>query len=167
MDEKLGIIHNMFLYAAYAGDLTNDVKLALILQTFEPISKDLANQGKIEIIPHNHKYVKDRRILFEDRIFALIDSCGKDLFQGEDIDDLLERSVGLRNKIIHLDRSIKETLSGRQAAYYAHKFIVLYIIVILTELGIDYTHIKPNIFKIIEKWKSSFPQIYDEIIIIF
>lgn len=166
MDKKLGIVHNMFLYAAYAGDLTNDVKLALILQTFEPISEDLAGQGKINIIPHNHKNVKDSRILFGDRVFAIIDCYGNDIFQGEDIDELLERSVDLRNKIIHLDRSINETLNGRQAAYYVHKFILLYIIVILTELGIDYNKIKPYVLKIMEKWKYDFPQIYAERIVI-
>lgn len=160
LDRKLGIIHNMFLYAAYAKDLTNDVKLALILQTFEPISNDLVQQGKIMLIPHNHKNIKDSRIIFGDRVFAIINCYGKDIFQEDDIDTVLEKSVNLRDKIVHLDRNISETLNGKQAAYYIQKFIILYIIVILTEIGIDYSQLQMEILKILEKWKSNFPELY-------
>lgn len=160
LDKKLGIIHNMFLYAVYARDLTNDVKLALVLQTFEPISEDLAEQGKISIIPHNHKNVNDNRIIFGDRIFAIIKYYGYDIFQEDNIDLVLEKAVNLRNKIIHLDRNIIEILNGKQAAYYLQKFIMLYIVVILTELEIDYNQLQPEILKILEKWKSVFPELY-------
>lgn len=77
-------------YAAYARNLTNDVKLALILQTFEPIS------------------------------------------------------------------------NGRQAAYYVQKFIMLYITVILTELGIDYKQFQSDILKILKKWNGDFLELYTE-----
>lgn len=160
LDRKLGIIHNMFLYAAYAKDLTNDVKLALILQTFEPISEDLAEQGKITITPHNHKNIKDSRIIFGDRVFAIMNRYGNDIFQEDDIDGVLEKSVNLRDKIVHLDRSIIETLNGKQATYYLQKFIMLYIIVILTELGIDYNQLQLEILKVLEKWKCDFPELY-------
>lgn len=160
LDRKLGIIHNMFLYAAYAKDLTNDVKLALILQTFEPISKDLVEQGKITITPYNHKNIKDSRIIFGDRVFAIMNCYGNDIFREDDIDVVLEKSVNLRDKIVHLDRSIKETLNGKQATYYLQKFIMLYITVILTELGIEYNQLKSEILQSLEKWKCDFPELY-------
>lgn len=160
LDRKLGIIHNMFLYAAYAKDLTNDVKLALILQTFEPISEDLAKQGKITITPHNHKNAKDSRIIFGDRVFAIMNCYGNDIFQEDNIDGVLEKSVNLRDKIVHLDRSIVETLNGKQAAYYLQKFVMLYIIVILTELGIDYNQLQLKILEVLDKWKCDFPELH-------
>lgn len=160
LDRKLGIIHNMFLYAAYAKDLTNDVKLALILQTFEPISEDLAEQGKITITPYNHKNAKDSRIIFGDRVFAIMNCHGNDIFQEDDIDGVLEKSVNLRDKIVHLDRGTIEILNGKQSTYYLQKFIMLYVIVVLTELGVDYNQLKLEIFKILEKWKCNFPKLY-------
>lgn len=160
LDRKLGIIHNMFLYAAYAKDLTNDVKLALILQTFEPISEDLSKQGKITITPHNHKNAKDSRIIFGDRVFAIMNCYGNDIFQEDNIDGVIEKSVNLRDKVVHLDRSIIETLNGKQATYYLQKFVMLYIIVILTELGIDYNQLQLEILKALDKWKCNFPELH-------
>ena len=79
---------------------------------------------------------------------------GNDIFREDDIDGVLEKSVNLRDKIVHLDRSIEETLNGKQATYYLQKFIMLYITVILTELGIEYNQLRPEISKSLEKWNQ-------------
>lgn len=160
VDEKLGIIHNMFLYAAYARDLTNDVKLALILQTFEPLSKDLQECGKLSIEPYNHKNVKDKRIIFGDRVYAIINKYGQDIFSEDDVQKVHSQAVELRDKVVHLDRSITTEMKGEQAGYYIQKFIWLYTVLVMTEIGIPYEEIEKDIMRNVERYQNTFPDLY-------
>lgn len=160
VDKKLGIIHNMFLYAAYAHDLTNDVKLALILQTFEPLSKDLQECGKLSIEPYNRKNVNDKRIIFGDRVYAIINKYGQDIFSEDDVQKVHSQAVELRDKVVHLDRSITTEMKGEQAGYYIQKFIWLYTILVMTEIGIPYEEIEKDIMQNVERYQNTFPDLY-------
>ena len=160
VDKKLGIIHNMFLYAAYARDLTNNVKLALILQAFEPLSKDLQKCGKLSIEPYNHKNVKDKRIIFGDRVYAIIDKYGRDIFSEDDIQQVHSQAVELRDKVVHLDRRITTEMKGSQAGYYIQKFIWLYAALVMTEIGIPYEEIAKDIIRNVERYQNTFPDLY-------
>lgn len=160
VDKKLGIIHNMFLYVAYARDLTNDVKLALILQTLEPLSKDLKECGKLLIEPYNHKNVKDNRIIFGDRVYAIIKKYGQDIFSEDDIQQVHRQAVELRDKVVHLDRRITTEMKGEQAGYYIQKFIWLYTVLVMTEIGIQYEEIEKDIIRNVEKYKNTFPDLH-------
>lgn len=160
VDKKLGIIHNMFLYVTYARDLTNDVKLALILQTFEPLSKDLQECGKLLIEPYNHKNGKDNRIIFGDRVYAIIRKYGQDIFSEDDIQQVHRQAVELRDKVVHLDRRITTEMKGSQAGYYIQKFIWLYTVLVMTEIGIQYEEIEKDIMRNVERYQNTFPDLY-------
>lgn len=154
--EKLGIIHQMFLYSAYSGDLTPDVKLALILQAFEPISYDLEKNNEIKIVPHNHRNPTDTRILFQDRLYFIMLKYKDLLFFDDNLDIVSERAANLRNKVVHLDRDKKEVLTGQESGYYLEKIILMYTVLIFEMIGLEKEKYIEQIRETVQRYDTSY-----------
>lgn len=171
MCDNLGIIHQMYLYSCYSSDITPDVKLALLLQTFEPIVDMLYDNGKISlsINPYITKSkecdncghivsvnIKNKDVHFSDRIKAVINKYGVSIFGGDDKEKVIEKSVNLRNKVVHLDCRQTDVLSGEESGVYIYKFSLLYRNIILHELGLE----SSGCNAVIESWIQDFDRKY-------
>ena len=163
LDNSLGIIHNMFLYANYSEDLTPDVKCALILQTFEPLADDLIDKEYIKIDAKESQRIckncgnitkQKTKITLADKLICIMETFGKDIFVKENIAHLAKMAKNTRNKIVHLDRDKKETLSGKQTGCYYFKFNLLYRIIIFRMLGINDESIDKQIRQKSLSWKD-------------
>lgn len=152
MCDELNIIHQMFLYASYSEDITPDVKLALMLQTFEPLADMLYAKGlislekqpyitkSIQCIHCNNEVsvqIKNRALFLSDRLQGIMDKYGLGIFDNDNVEELIRKAVNLRNKIVHLDMSNSDTLSGEESGVYIYKFSLLYRNIILSELGLE------------------------------
>lgn len=167
MCDNLGIIHQMYLYSCYSSDITPDVRLALLLQTFEPIADMLYDNGKISLskMPYITKSIecdncghivsaniKNKEVHFSDRIKAIINKYGVGIFDGDNKEIVIEKAVNLRNKVVHLDCQQTDVLSGKESGVYIYKFSLLYRNIILNELGLESSGY--NI--VIENWTRNF-----------
>lgn len=167
MCDNLGIIHQMYLYSCYSSDITPDVKLALLLQTFEPIADMLYDNGKISLskMPYITKSIecdncghivsaniKNKEIHFSDRIKAIINKYGVGIFDGDNKEIVIEKAVNLRNKVVHLDCQQTDVLSGKESGVYIYKFSLLYRNIILNELGLE----SSGYNAVIENWIRNF-----------
>lgn len=144
-----GIIHPMFLYATYTKGITTDIKMALLLEVFEPIAEQLHDEEKITLIKSPYlifsetcsqcgnivkKQVPNKSLHFADKLKAVIVNFGGDIFEKENIEKLVKYSVNVRNKIDHVKMENEECMSGEQCGFYLHKFCLLYRYIILKEL---------------------------------
>ncbi len=176
MCDNLGIIHQMYLYSCYSSDITPDVKLALLLQTFEPISDILNDKGKIVLTktpyitksaPCNHcgemvsATIKNKELLFSDRIRAVINKYGVGIFDNDNKEVLIEKSVNLRNKVVHLDCGQTDVLTGKESGVYLYKFSLLYRNIVLNELGLE----SSGYNVIIENWIRNFDREFNHCMI--
>ena len=171
MCDNLGIIHQMYLYSCYSSDITPDVKLALLLQTFEPIADMLYDNGKISLskMPYITKSIecdhcgqvvsvniKNKGVHFLDRIKAIIDKYGAGIFDDDNKEVMIEKAVNLRNKVVHLDCQQTDVLSGEESGVYIYKFSLLYRNIILNELGLE----SSGYNAVIENWIRNFDREY-------
>lgn len=175
LNNELGIIHQMFLYSKYAMDITPDVKMALLLQTFEPMADILKKKGKISL-PKKISVVNkkvctncnneitisyEKEIDFKHKLKAIIDTYGTYIFANEAKDKLLDKAVNTRNKIVHLNAGKKNTMSGPESGFYLYKFELLYRIIVLSELGFE-ENVYLNTFI---EWVKDFDKRYNDHII--
>lgn len=148
----LTVTHQMFLYSCFSTEFTPDVKLALLLQTFEPISDRLYHKGDIKLTkqPYVTKSaicnncqekivvnIRNRELHFGDRLQAIVGKYGTGIFDCDNTALLIDKSVNLRNKIVHLDASNPNILSGKESGAYIYKFSLLYRVIIWQELGLS------------------------------
>ena len=50
VEKKNETIHPVFLYSAYLEGMPVDIRMALLLETFEPIAEELHNRGIITLV---------------------------------------------------------------------------------------------------------------------
>lgn len=175
LSRELGIIHQMYLYAKYAKDITPDVKMALLSQTFEPIADILRKNGTICLpkkITVNDKKIctncnneiiipRKKKIDFRYKLKAIIDTYGIYIFPNEAKDNLIDKTVKSRNKIVHLDKEKENTMSGEESGFYLYKFELLYRIIVFSELGLD-----ENIYiDTVKLWVKIFDKKHEDIVI--
>lgn len=176
ISKKYSIIHQMFLYACYANDITPDVKLALLLQTFEPIANMLHEEKKIQLIKQPTITIfnkcdicnniisiqkKNNKLYFSDRLNTILEKYGNQLFKLEDREMLVDKAVKTRNKIVHLDTSVENTMKGEESGVYLYKFALLYRIIILKELDLD-EEVYNNV---VNDWATQFDNKYIDYLI--
>ena len=138
-NKKVIYINQMFYYLGFCRDFTSDLRLALFSEIYEPLSELLANENKIQLIqsnPFREKNVQCElcggkfkvQILndfsFRDRIEGVIREYGNIIFDGDDVDVILKKTVNTRNKILHVDAKKKDALNGvRKGVRPPYKFL--------------------------------------------
>ena len=60
VEKKNKIIHPVFLYSTYLEGMPVDIRMALLLETFEPIAVDLHNRGIITLVKIGRASCRDR-----------------------------------------------------------------------------------------------------------
>ena len=171
IDHDFHIAHQMFLYSCFSTELPFDIKLALLLQTFEPVSDILYRKGNIILTKPLHitksitcnncqektiVNIPNKELHFFDKLQAIVNQYGGEIFGCDNTALLIDKSVNLRNKVVHLDASNPNILSAEESGAYIYKFSLLYRIIIWRELGLS-----PSKYNtVIEAWIRSFNKRY-------
>lgn len=162
--------HQAFLNSLFVNDLTVDVRMALILEIFESIANEKAEEGIIAlkaqpyIIYKNKckkcgtevcKKVQNKKVYLYDKLYAVVKEYGKDIFYGESKAKIARKGTNLRNKIDHISKQ-KNIMQGEQAGFYLHKFGLMYRIIILKEIDAY----NDDIQKIVKLWVDNMNKNY-------
>lgn len=171
LNKKLGIIHQMYLYNTFVRGNSIDIRLSLLLEVFEALTPMLKKEGVITV-PKNKKTISimcktcnkpatkqiSQRPTFHDKLKAIINVYGKIIFQGDSKAKLLRKAVAIRNKIVHVNKEQKGSMSGSNCGVYLYKFALMYRYIIFLHLGIDESEFMPSI----KNWLQHFNYKYDK-----
>lgn len=173
-DKKALQMDQMFYYIGFSDGLTADLRLALFSEIFEPLSEYLASLQKIQIncsrppkqrntkCPQcgcNYKISVPSTPSFKDKIDSVIQGYGSILFDGDNIPEILKRTVNTRNKMLHVDAGKKAVMAGGQCGFYIRKYVELYRVVVLSELKLWNTDLKNELAGAMNDYNSDFPKL--------
>lgn len=169
--KKTVYINQLFFYLGFCKDFTSDVRMALFSEIYEPLSKMLADENKIQFIRSNQdrkihcrlcggsfEEQKPSKINLKDRIEGVIRKYGEIIFDGDDVSTVSKKIVNTRNKILHVNAKKKNALDGGQCGFYMIKLIDLYRVIVFRELELWNDDLEANLQKSVEKLNKKFPQ---------
>lgn len=132
-DKEYRLMNQMYHNMGYGKGITSDLRLALLTEVSEPLSKLLESKKLISIEKENPTRIQkitcpncggdfEREIkldaTFADKIRAIISNYGNEvIFSGDDIDTIIKRTVNTRNKLLHVNYKKKEILSGGECGF--------------------------------------------------
>ncbi len=161
--------HHVFLYAFYLMGVPADLRMAQLLEIFEPIADELIKGGKIKIYGKELAYIEKecpkcgekikikqrRHVTLNEKLTALIEKYGQDIFLGDNIAVVVEKGVAVRNKVDHVSER-KNAMTGIECATYLYKFSLLYRVFVLQTIGMAYKDIQDVIIKQIGRFNRKF-----------
>lgn len=174
VEKRNKIIHPVFLYSVYLNGMPVDMRMALLLETFEPIAADLHNRGIITLVkPPKKTYtnrckncgrvvtrtVPNKELTFKDKLKPILRRYGRIIFKGDSKTKLIAKAVKVRNKVDHVNAKTVNVMSGKQCGFYIYKFSLLYRYIMLQEIGIEDKTINPYINEWIENFNNQYPQL--------
>lgn len=150
--DELDILHTTVLYFMADTKLPLDIKCAFLIESFETLSELLEKQVGLKIEKDGD------RITLKNRLKAIIDKYGQDIFAEEldtNEDEFIKILVNSRNRIAHIkSNQNKICLKAVENLLYTVKFSYLYRHIILNLLGIDYELYKDKILKSVANWNN-------------
>lgn len=164
--------HQVFLYSTFAPGMTGDIRMALLLQIFEPIADELHAEQKIILVKQPHithqalcqkcgaivnQTVKNKNLFLSDRLDAILKQYGKEVFKGDSKRKVIKKAVNVRNRVFHVDGEKNNAMTGKQCGFYLYKFSLLYRVILFTELGIGNAEMKEAIKKWVKDFNSTYP----------
>lgn len=133
--DELGVVNQMYLYAASDCGLTNDVKCAFMVELAESLI-EIIGKNNIQLQRNSPKEGELRPCLR-----TIINTYGSILFKREiqfDLEKILTCLVNMRVNIMHIKiNQRKPCLNGAESTLYAIKMSYLYRLVIFEKLQID------------------------------
>ena len=162
--------YHVSLYASYLKGMTADLRMAQLLEVFEPLTVELSKERKITLRSDPYRTVENkcpncgtkvtRRIRntglhLKDMLKAVIKTYGKDIFQGDSVAKIVKKAVILRNRIDHVDNQ-RGALTGPECGHYLFKFSLLYRIIVMQEIGIPYDYIQGRVKVLLEDFNKRF-----------
>ena len=174
LEKNLNIIHPVFLFSTFIKGMTADVNMAQLLQVFEPIAEKLHHEGKIVLTKQPFitfsekcpscgtlvsKSVPNKSLYFSDKLKPVMDRYGKDIFKGDSNKKIIEKAIGIRNKVDHVKATRKKVMSGGQCGFYIQKFSLLYRYIILLELELEETELNKKIVEWTKQYNNQFPNL--------
>lgn len=170
--KKSFLRHQAFLNSLFVNDLTVDIRMSLLLEVFESIVNEKAEEGAIVLKAQPYKKftntckkcgavvsrdVPNKDVYLYDKLYAVIKEYGKDIFYGESKTKIARKGTNLRNKIDHISKQ-KNVMRGEQAGFYLHKFGLMYRIIILKEMDAY----NDDIEKTVKLWTDAMNKNYPE-----
>lgn len=138
LQTELDIIHQSMLYFTCDNHMPIDIRLAHIIETFEPLSEFISEIDK-SYIPR--PLPPDKKVNLKSHIDSIICKYGKKIFDLEysvDKEKFLQLVVNTRVRIMHTKRKFqKPYIKGSVLLMYCGKFVVLYRKILLTLLGVN------------------------------
>lgn len=144
-------VNQMFYYIGFTEGITADLRLALFSEIYEPLSEFLSKENKKQLIiskpvfernekcpacGHMYKTVKSNKPSFNDRIAFVVQMFGADVFWGDDVDEVINKTVKVRNRMLHVDAGKKDTMSGGQCGFYLRKYVEIYRMIVLEQIKV-------------------------------
>lgn len=174
-DKEYRLMNQMYHNMGYGKGITSDLRLALLTEVSEPLSKLLESKKLISIEKENPTRIQkitcpncggdfEREIkldaTFADKIRAIISNYGNEvIFSGDDIDTIIKRTVNTRNKLLHVNYKKKEILSGGECGFYIKKYVDMYRIILMKNLGIYTGDNQKELEDSVKKINENFPQL--------
>ena len=153
-DKKYRFMNQMYHYVGYGLGATADLRLALFSEIFEPLSEMLEEQYTIT------RLKKPNDPTFADKIRAVMMVYGVDtLFANDDIEDVIKKTVNTRNKLLHVNVDKEETLTGGECGFYIKKYVDMYRIILMKNLGIYSEDNQKELEDSVKKFNENFPQL--------
>lgn len=153
------IMHQIFLYLMAKTGLTNDVKLAFLIETAEPM---------VELVKENTSIFTtlqpgQKGTTLKTCICSLINTYGQDIFSKEiqnNYSDFLQKSVDSRVRIMHIKKNYnKPFFRDTENLLYLVKYSLLYRRIMLELLGISYNKYSDKIIIAVKKWEEWFDKL--------
>ncbi len=145
VENKLQLIHPMALYGMSRLEIPADIRVAILIEIFEPLFHKLTNQGE------------DSKVYLQKILENIIIEYGKDIFSIETKKDISRFTSILkesRHRIFHINMDIHYFLNGSESILYAVKLSMLYRKVLLDFIGIDYTIYSEKLKAIVSRWNK-------------
>lgn len=172
-NKKLFSMNQMFYYIGFGNGMTADLRLALFAEIFEPLSEHLESLQKVQIncsqqprqrnvrcpkCDFGFKISIQNRPSLRDKIESVIRAYSLRIFDGDDVPEILKRTVNTRNKMLHVKMK-KDILTGGLCGFYIRKYVELYRTAILSELKLWNSDMENDLMIAIERYNSEFPQL--------
>ena len=167
--KELGIIHHVYLYSVFTNGMPPQVKLALLLEVFEPIADKECKKGTITIPVQTSPPIlcpscgtiargaRKKRVPFRSKLESLLSQYGKSIFLGKEGERAISKAYDTRNMVDHVNQEKKKTaMSGYQAAFYLYKFSLLYRYIVLLDLGIDQKELNDRIKILVQSFNKQY-----------
>lgn len=170
-EKKNKLIHPVFLYSTYLEGMPVDLRLAILLEIFEPLAEEMHERGEIELVKSPYviftnnckqcgavvsRKQPNKKLTFEDKLKPLIKKYGKKIFAGDTKSKLISKAVKIRNKVDHVKADTKNVMSGKQCGAYIYKFSLMYRYMMLLEIGIASSELETTMEKWLEKFNSEY-----------
>ncbi|MCM1088612.1 MAG: hypothetical protein NC419_10670, partial [Muribaculaceae bacterium] len=94
-----------------------------------------------------------------DRIESVIKVYGIDIFEKDDINTILKKTVNTRNKMLHINANKKNVMTGGQCGFYIRKYVELYRVVVFSELKLWNTNMEKELIDAINLYNDDFPKL--------
>lgn len=164
----------MFYYIGFGDGVTADLRLALFSEIFEPLSEYLESLKKIQINcsrPPKQKNTECPQCgckykisipstpSFKDKIDSVVQGYGRAVFDGDNIPEILKRTVNTRNKMLHVDAKKEDVMTREQCGFYIRKYVELYRVAVLSELKLWNADLENELAEAINGYNADFKKL--------
>lgn len=172
LQNDLGIINQMALFAYGVNGLTADVRISMLLECCEALGRKLERLHILSVVPEpstsrqvtcpncGDTYlitIRGKKTL-ACYVNALVEKYGKPVFTTEfrRRKSLITHMIKTRNKVFHVNPKQKKVLKGGQCGFYAVKLEWMFRYIIWILLGYDQAKLETVVSKEINKFESKF-----------
>lgn len=172
-NKKLLNMNQMFYYIGFSNGMTVDLRVALFAEIFEPLSEYLESLRKVEINSSQPPRPRSAECpecgarftipvhskpSFRDKIESIIRVYGIEIFDGDDVQEVIKRTVNTRNKMLHV-KVKKDILTGGQCGFYIRKYVEMYRVAVFVELKLWNSNMEKELITAIERYNCEFQQL--------
>lgn len=176
IEKQIKIVHPVFLVSTYLEGMPVDVRMAMLLEIFEPVAEALHDKGKISLVKQPYITYKNtckkcgalvsrkcpnKELYFADKLKPLLKQYGKDIFADDNKSKLITKAVNIRNKVDHVKANTRNAMTANQCGTYIYKFSLMYRYIMLLELGLPSAELIP----IIKVWVEDFNKRYGHLML--
>ena len=81
------------------------------------------------------------------------------MFDGDNIPEILKRTVNTRNKMFHVNSKKGDAMTGGQCGFYIRKYVELYRVVILSELKLWNIDLENELTQAMNDYNTNFKKL--------
>lgn len=172
LQNDLGIINQMMLFANGVNGLTADVRISMLIECYEALGRKLEKLHILFVAPEPSTFrqvscsncggshsipIRGKKTL-ACYVNALIEKYGKPVFSTEfrRRRSLIAHMIKTRNKVFHVNPKQKKVLKGGQCGFYAVKLEWMFRYIIWILMGYDQAKLDAVILKEVMNFESDF-----------
>ena len=81
------------------------------------------------------------------------------MFDGDNIPEILKRTVNTRNKMLHVDAKKEDVMTGGQCGFYIRKYVELYRVAVLSELKLWNADLENELAEAMNSYNADFKKL--------